>query len=93
MRRIGALLSTAFLLAFVVGISPHLVHHAFEHERAADDCPFAASTERAPAAAASPAFLVAPLPQRAGPTMAGHVTLPRPERAADAARAPPVTAS
>jgi hypothetical protein len=90
MRRLGALLSSAFLLAFVVGLSPHLVHHAFEHDRTADDCPFAASAERAPAAAATTAFIVAP---PAGPTVAGHVLLPRSEHAADAARAPPTTAS
>jgi hypothetical protein len=93
MRRLGALLSGTFLLVFVVGLSPHLVHHAFEHHQAADDCPFAASAERVPGVAATTGFIVAPLPQPASPIMASRDTRPRPERAAAAARAPPTSAS
>ena len=33
-------------LAFVVGQSPHLVHHLFEHDEPQTDCAFAAAAER-----------------------------------------------
>jgi len=49
MRRACGLLAAAFLLAFVLGLSPHLVHHLFEaheHGAAADACPFATAAER-----------------------------------------------
>jgi hypothetical protein len=89
MRWIGALLSSVCLAAFVIGLSPHLVHHVTEDHRASDECPFAASAERAPAAAASIHVVAKPLPQPDGSTVSGQVALPRPARLAAGARAPP----
>jgi hypothetical protein len=51
MRRLVVLLSGFFFGAFLLGLSPHLVHHLFEdhqdHERVSGDaCPFATVLER-----------------------------------------------
>lgn len=49
MRRFCSLLSAVFLLVFLIGLSPHLVHHVFdEHEDLAspEACPFATVAER-----------------------------------------------
>src|SRR6266850_5324439 len=46
-RRSVSLLLAALFVAFVVQQAPHLVHHFFEPEHVQDECPFAASAERA----------------------------------------------
>jgi hypothetical protein len=49
MRRVCSLLSAVFFLVFLIGLSPHLVHHVFdEHEDLASDeaCPFATVADR-----------------------------------------------
>jgi len=93
MRRLAALLLVGFVLAFVVGLSPHLVHHLLEpdhHETAAaDDCPFAALADRQPAAA-PPAAPVVDAQPAAAPLPCAAVAVPAPAAAlAHAPRAPP----
>jgi len=93
MRRVAALLWSALLLAFLVEVSPHLVHHAFDPDHVGDECPFATSAERAPTVAAPVAFTVVPARQVEPLTAAAAVALPRRDVAVDVARAPPVSAS
>ena len=93
MRRIGALVLTASLFVFVVGLSPHLVHHAFEHDQAAEDCAFAVTAERSPVAADTLPPLLEPLVHAGAPTVGTPIDPPRRVDVADAARAPPVPLS
>lgn len=91
-RRSVSLLLAALFGAFVVQQAPHLVHHFFEPEHVQDECPFAASAERAGALQADTVVVAiwdvresafpAPLPAR--PTVV---------LAASRGRAPPVPVS
>ena len=49
---IGRLALAALFVALLVEQSPHLVHHAFEHDEVQADCVFLASTDRQHAAPA-----------------------------------------
>jgi hypothetical protein len=42
------LLAVLLFAGFVIGQAPHSVHHLFEVERIADDCPFATAGDRVP---------------------------------------------
>lgn len=95
-RRVSAvlgLLSAALFAAFVIELSPHLVHHLFEPGQGQSDCPFAASGERQPTASGSAVTLL--------PAAVAHPAIPCPDPgglpavtcAPPAARAPPFAAS
>jgi hypothetical protein len=42
----GSLLGLLFFVGAQVGLSPHLVHHLFDHDSRQNDCPFAGAAER-----------------------------------------------
>jgi hypothetical protein len=84
-----ALLTAALLLAFLIELSPHLVHHLFEEHSAEHDCPFATAGEHQAGAIG----LGAALASSDGPTASavlwpGATLAPRPV-ALPASRAPP----
>jgi hypothetical protein len=64
MRRGRAALAFASLLGLLlftgaqVGLSPHLVHHLFDHSSPQNQCPFAAAAERQNATSAPTITLV-----------------------------------
>ncbi|MGH7392182.1 MAG: hypothetical protein ACREM3_22385 [Candidatus Rokuibacteriota bacterium] len=89
MRRPAALLSAAFLLAFLVEISPHLVHHAFEPDHVGEECPFATAAERQPSVAEPVAELAPAAPASAALDPAPVVADLRYTPALPDARAPP----
>jgi len=85
------LVFAGFLAAFVVGISPHLVHHLFDDDHAQAECPFASVGERQHGLTASTAVTIAPAHIAAAPTL---ITPPAPAssvRAPSSPRAPPTT--
>jgi hypothetical protein len=47
-RRSSVVILALVFCAFVVELSPHLVHHVFDHDTAQADCPFALGAERDP---------------------------------------------
>ena len=57
--RVGGAVVALMFAAYLVGLSPHLVHHLLDHDLAQLDCPFAMAAERQHA---SPAPDLAPLP-------------------------------
>ena len=57
--RVGGAVVALMFAAYLVGLSPHLVHHLLDHDLAQLDCPFAMAAERQHA---SPAPDIAPLP-------------------------------
>ena len=91
-RRSVSLLLAALFVAFVVQQAPHLVHHFFEPEHVQDECPFAASAERAGALQAD-AVVVAiwDVKESAPPT--SILSTPTVAPAASRGRAPPVPVS
>lgn len=96
LRRIGSLLSASFLLVFLVGLSPHLVHHVFDaHDdfAAPEACALSTAAERHhPDSAGEVALHRGPDPvalaHQAEPT-----ALPSCATAPSTARAPPVSTS
>jgi hypothetical protein len=54
---IGRLLVVGFFVAYVVGQSPHLVHHLFEDDEVQADCTFLAAADRHHAIPADGALL------------------------------------
>ena len=91
-RRSVSLLLAALFVAFVVQQAPHLVHHFFEPEHVQDECPFAASAERAGALQAD-AVVVAiwDVKESAPPT--SILSTPTVAPAASRGRAPPAPVS
>jgi hypothetical protein len=88
--RAGYLLTTLAFLAFVVGQSPHLVHHLFEPEEAQAECVYAASSDRVSVVAADVVALSVDLGASADvsiPARPGLVSRSVPPRLG---RAPPV---
>src|SRR5713226_1761441 len=47
---VGRLILLGLFAVYVVEVSPHLVHHLFEHDEAQAECPFAAAGDRQHAA-------------------------------------------
>jgi hypothetical protein len=45
-QRTLACVTSLLLLAFLVELAPHLVHHAFDEHHALNECPFATAGER-----------------------------------------------
>lgn len=66
-----ALLLGLWLLGFMAVTAPHLVHHAFDEDGAAD-CSFLDAAHHAPAVSAAPVLALAPLP------VAERLVVPRP---------------
>jgi hypothetical protein len=65
------LLAALYFTAFLTGQSPHLVHHALEHQSADSECALAAAVDRAqgievelPPVAPDPSWRPAPVPPR-----------------------------
>ena len=89
--RIGGVLVGLIFTAYLVALSPHLVHHLLEHDQAQPDCPFAMAAERQHA---SPVPDIAPLPTPVATSavVATAVPAPRDLRLARIdARGPPAT--
>lgn len=81
------------LLAYVVALPPHLVHHLLDDdEHGQPHCPHLAQSQQTPEAQADPPVLLppsaAPLPDVL-PAVAD--ALPTPDRSAESPRAPPLT--
>jgi hypothetical protein len=55
---LGRVFVTLIFATYLVGLSPHLVHHLFDHDQAQVDCPFALVAERQQA---SPVPVIAPI--------------------------------
>jgi hypothetical protein len=94
MRRLAALCTLGVLLAFIVGLSPHLVHHLFEpgHRTVADECPFATAADREPGAAEGIVAPAAPAPPATWLVPTAPAAPPRFAVAPAGARAPPLPA-
>ncbi|PYO01314.1 MAG: hypothetical protein DMD91_08005 [Candidatus Rokuibacteriota bacterium] len=88
----GRLIVLGVFALYVVELSPHLVHHLFEHDDAQVDCQFAAAGDRQHAAPVPVvALTVAPIT----PTAVARVAEPdpiEPRSASIDARAPPLPA-
>lgn len=56
--RVGRGLLVLLFVVYVAGLSPHLVHHLFDHDAQQSDCPFAAVAERQSAASIAAMTLV-----------------------------------
>jgi hypothetical protein len=87
--RVGHLLTTLAFLAFVVGQSPHLVHHVFEPDDAEAECVFAMSSDRVCAVAPVVVSLVVDLVPKAEVPIAAIPSVPVRPLAPGIARAPP----
>jgi len=96
MRRICSLLCAVFLLVFLVGLSPHLVHHVFDpHDdlAAPEACALSTAAERHhPGSAGEVALNRGPDPV-APAHPAERTALPSRTAAPPTARAPPVSTS
>jgi hypothetical protein len=93
-RRLTAILGlvfAGFLAAFVVGISPHLVHHLFDDDHQQADCPFASVAERQPGLTASTAVAIATTQITAPPALPVPAAPASSVRAPSSPRAPPAT--
>ena len=91
-RRSVSLLLAALFVAFVVQQAPHLVHHFFEPEHVQDECPFAASAERA-GALQTDAVVVATWDVSESALAPSVPSTPSVVPAASRGRAPPVPVS
>ena len=87
------LLATACFLAFVVGQSPHLVHHLFEAKQSQTDCAFASADERTQGLFADTVSLTLPLEVEAGGSIVAQPAPPSLALAPTSARAPPLLPS
>lgn len=85
-------LVAAAFLTFVVGLAPHLVHHLFEPEAGAQDCPFAAAGDRAQPIVSPAVSLVAAAAALAVVPPPAPPAVPAVETGAPAVRAPPTAA-
>jgi hypothetical protein len=93
LRPVLGLLALGFVLAFVVGQSPHLVHHLFELSQNQTDCAFASSAERAQGPPAEIVALIPPPGVETGRPVANQPAPPSLALAPSDARAPPLLAS
>jgi len=91
-RRSVRLPLAALFVAFVVQQAPHLVHHFFDPEHVQDECPFAASAERAGALQAD-AVVVAIWDVKESALPTSTLSMPSVVPAASRGRAPPVPIS
>jgi hypothetical protein len=91
-RNVGRLFVLGVFVVYVVELSPHLVHHLFDHDDAQVDCPFATAADRQHPAAvpvvalATAVSMVVPVAAHAEPQPIEpcHVSID--------ARAPPLSA-
>jgi hypothetical protein len=86
------LLVAAAFLTFVVGLSPHLVHHLFEPDAGAEACAFAAAGERAHPIVGPTVSLVAAAAPIAAVAVPAASVVPAAESGSPAVRAPPTAA-
>jgi hypothetical protein len=89
--RIGAL-TAGFLLAYLVAIAPHLVHHAFEKENGRPSCPLLIQSQQTTAELSHVEPSAAPvLPAERLVVREVTAALPPSDHALLPPRAPPVT--
>ncbi|HEV8393088.1 MAG TPA: hypothetical protein VGQ37_02390 [Vicinamibacterales bacterium] len=93
MTAILGLVFAGFLAAFVVGISPHLVHHLFDDDHEQADCPFASVAERQQGVTPSIAVTLAPAHAAASPLLPAPAAPPSSGLAPSSPRAPPTLAA
>lgn len=86
-------LAAACFLAFIVGQSPHLVHHLFEAKQSQTECAFASVDERTQALFVDTVTLSLPLEVEAGGSIAAQPAPPSRALPPTGARAPPLLAS
>jgi hypothetical protein len=84
------LLAAGFLLVYVIALSPHLVHHAFEKHHGPPECPLLLQSQLVTADLQPDVPAVGP-PDVAGPLLAPEPTLvfPTPRATTSQPRAPP----
>jgi hypothetical protein len=84
------LLAAGFLLVYLIALSPHLVHHAFEKHHGPPECPLLFQSQLATADLQPDVPAVGP-PDVAGPLLAHELTLvfPTPRATTSQPRAPP----
>ena len=95
-RRVTAILGlvfAGFLAAFVVGISPHLVHHLFDDDHGKSECPFASVGERQHGLTTVSADTFAPAERGEQPSFVAPIAPPSSVHAPSSPRAPPTTAA
>lgn len=86
------LLATGFFIAFLVGQSPHLVHHLFEPGQNRTDCAFASVGERTQGLPADAVTLIPLALVGTDATGADRLALPSRTVVPPDARAPPLLA-
>jgi hypothetical protein len=89
---LGRVFVTLIFATYLVGLSPHLVHHLLEHDQVQPDCPFAMAAERQHA---SPVPDISPLPAPVTTSAVVATSAPAPRDLGLArvdARGPPATA-
>lgn len=89
---IGRLVSgavTGLFLAYLVTLSPHLVHHLFDQDHGRPACPHLAQSQNTPALEASPVTLTLPNPTEIVLAFAPQVSPAPAEIQASGPRAPP----
>lgn len=90
---IAALFALGFFGAFLVGESPHLVHHLFEPSERRTDCAFASAAERSPELSTALIVLIPPPVVEIGRWAADQSTPATLVLSPSDARAPPLLAS
>jgi len=87
-RAVSAVTAGLFL-AYLVTISPHLVHHLFDQDHGRPACPHLAQSQNTPAVEASPVILTLPSPTEIITVSLPGILTPSPEVRASTPRAPP----
>ncbi len=87
-RLLGGL-TTGLFAAYLIALSPHLVHHLFDENYGGRACPYLAQSQQTPGLQPDPPSLTPPDQVAAVPTLPSGASLPAPDLTLGDPRAPP----
>lgn len=86
---VTAALTVGFVLAYLIALPPHLVHHIFDEDHGQPPCAHLAQSQHAPELQPDPPSLTPPSPAEPCRVPVAITGLPSPEPTAGHPRAPP----
>ena len=92
LRRLLGVLTAGLFAAYLIALSPHLVHHLFDENYGGRACPYLAQSQQALGLQPDPPSLAPPDQVAAVPTLPCGASLPAPDLTLGEPRAPPRSA-
>lgn len=89
LRRLLGALTAGLFVAYLVALSPHLVHHLFDEDHGRPVCPHLAQSQQTPELQPDPPHLIPPIQIATVQVLSPGVSLPSPVLALSHSRAPP----